>query len=61
MNPEANPAPRLRDELQAVDYAIEELTDSPQYDEGALVRLQVRRIDLAAQLHACEKNGDPDQ
>lgn len=52
MVPEANPVPRLTDELRAVDYAIERIKEKPRYDEAALAELQVRRREIASQIDA---------
>ena len=56
MMPEANPLPRLRDELRAVDFAVERLLARPRYDEAALAELQVRQRELQTRISAEREN-----
>jgi hypothetical protein len=43
-------APRLRDEVRALDHAIERMKARPSYEEAALALLQARRRNLVSQL-----------
>ena len=45
-------APRLRDEVRALDHAIERMKAKPRYEETALALLQARRRNLVSQLAA---------
>jgi hypothetical protein len=45
-------APRLRDEVRALDHAIERMKSKPSYEEAALALLQTRRRNLVSQLAA---------
>lgn len=48
-------APRLRDEVRALDHAIKRMKAKPRYEEAALALLEARRRDLASQLAAIEE------
>jgi hypothetical protein len=45
-------APRLRDEVRALDHAIGRMKAKPSYEEAALALLQARRRNLVSQLAA---------
>lgn len=48
-------APRLRDELNAIDHAIRRMKAKPRYEEASLAELEVRRRGIASQLAALEQ------
>ncbi len=48
-------APRLRDEVRALEHAIRRMKAKPRYEEAALALLEARRRDLASQLAAIEE------
>jgi hypothetical protein len=52
--PSRTDAPRLGDEVRALDCAIERMKAKPRYEETALALLQARRRNLVSQLAAAD-------